>query len=41
MIKSRRMRSVWHVTPMKEMKDDYKVLIGRPEGKRPLGRHQA
>jgi hypothetical protein len=37
-IKSRRMRWAGHVAPMGEEKTLYKVLVGKPEGKRPLGR---
>jgi hypothetical protein len=37
-IKSRRMRWVGHVTRMGEWRGVYRVLVGRPEGKRPLGR---
>ena len=37
-IKSRRMRWVGHVAHMEEGRGVYKVLVGRPEGKRPLGR---
>jgi hypothetical protein len=37
-IKSRRMRWVGHVTHMGEGRGVYRVLVGRPEGKRPLGR---
>jgi hypothetical protein len=37
-IKSRRMRWVGHVARMKEGRGVYRVLVGRPEGKRPLGR---
>jgi hypothetical protein len=37
-IKSRRMRGAGHVARMGEARDVYKVLVGRPEGKRPLGR---
>jgi hypothetical protein len=36
--KSRRMRWVGHVARMEEGRDVYSVLVGRPEGKRPLGR---
>jgi hypothetical protein len=36
-IKSRRIRWAGHVTRMEERKL-YKVLVGKPEGKRPLGR---
>jgi hypothetical protein len=36
-IKSRRMRWVGHVARMGEGRDVYRVLVGRPEGKRPLG----
>jgi hypothetical protein len=37
-IKSRRMRWVGHVAHMGKGKKVYKVLVGKPEGKRPLGR---
>ncbi|KAJ4429010.1 hypothetical protein ANN_26006, partial [Periplaneta americana] len=37
-IKSRRLRWVGHVAFMDESKNAYRVLVGRPEGKRPLGR---
>jgi hypothetical protein len=37
-IKSRRMRWAGHVARMGEGRCVYKVLVGRPEGKRPLGR---
>jgi hypothetical protein len=38
MIKSRRMRWVGHVALMGEMRNSYSILVGKPEGKRPLGR---
>jgi hypothetical protein len=37
-IKSKRMRWAGHVARMVEGRGVYRVLIGRPEGKRPLGR---
>jgi transcription termination factor 2 len=37
-IKSRRMRWAEHVARMGEGRGVYGVLVGRPEGKRPLGR---
>jgi hypothetical protein len=37
-IKSRRMRWVGHVARMGEERKVYKVLVGKPEGKRPIGR---
>jgi hypothetical protein len=37
-IKSRRMRWVEHAAHMGEERKLYKVLVGKPEGKRPLGR---
>jgi hypothetical protein len=37
-IKSRRMRWAGHVARMGEGRSAYRVLVGRPEGKRPLGR---
>jgi hypothetical protein len=39
-IKSRRMRWAGHVARMGEGRDVYRVLIGRLESKRPLGRHR-
>ena len=38
LIKSRRMRWAGHVACMGERRDVYRVLVGKPEGKRPLGR---
>jgi hypothetical protein len=38
LIKSRRLRWVGNVTFMGEGKSVYRVLVGGPEGKRPLGR---
>jgi hypothetical protein len=38
MIKSRRMRCAGHVARMREKRNAYSVLVGKPEGKRPLGR---
>ena len=37
-IKSRRMKWAWHVARMGEDRGVYKVFLGKPEGKRPLGR---
>ena len=37
-IKSRRLRWAWHVTRMEEGRSAYKILTGKPIGKRPLGR---
>jgi hypothetical protein len=37
-IKSRRMRWAGHVARMGEERNVYKVLVEKPEGKRPLGR---
>jgi hypothetical protein len=37
-IKSRRMRWVGHVARMGEMRTAYRILVEKPEGKRPLGR---
>jgi hypothetical protein len=37
-IKSRRMRWVWHVARMGEFRGMYRVLVGKPEGNRPYGR---
>jgi hypothetical protein len=38
MIKSRRMRWVGHVTRMGKKRNAYRILVEKPEGKRPLGR---
>jgi hypothetical protein len=37
-IKSRRMRWAEHVARMGEDRGVYRVLVGKPEGRRPLGR---
>jgi hypothetical protein len=37
-IKSRRMRWARHVAGMRERRVSYRVLVQRPEGKRPLGK---
>jgi hypothetical protein len=39
-IKSRRMRWARHVARVEEERNMYKVLMGKPEGKRPLGRQR-
>jgi hypothetical protein len=38
MMKSRRMRWVEHVACMEEIRNVYKILVRKPEGKRPLKR---
>jgi hypothetical protein len=38
MIKSRKMRWAGHMARMGEGRGVYSVLVGKPEGKRPLGR---
>jgi hypothetical protein len=38
MIKSRKMRWAWHVARMGEKRNVYRILVGKPEGERPLGR---
>jgi hypothetical protein len=38
MIKSRKMRSAGDVARMGEKRNAYRVLVGNPEGKKPLGR---
>jgi len=37
-IKSRRMRWAGHLARMREERGVYRILVGKPEGKRPLGR---
>jgi hypothetical protein len=39
-VKSRRMGLAGHVERMGDGRGVYRVLIGRPEGKRPLGRRK-
>jgi hypothetical protein len=39
-IKSRRMRWAGHVTCMGEGRGVYRGLVGKPEGRRPLGRRR-
>jgi hypothetical protein len=38
LITSRRMRWAGHVARMGEKRNAYRILVGEPEGKRPLGR---
>jgi hypothetical protein len=38
MIKSRRMRWIKYVVRMEEKMNAYRILVGKPERKRPLGR---
>jgi hypothetical protein len=38
MNKSRRMRWVGHVARMREKRNLYRILVRKPEGRRPLGR---
>jgi hypothetical protein len=38
MIKSRRMRWAGHIARMGETRDVYRILVGKSEGDRPLGR---
>jgi hypothetical protein len=40
MIKSRKMRWLDSVVCMREKKNAYRILVGKPEGKRPIGRHK-
>jgi hypothetical protein len=37
-VKSRRMRWAGHVARMREGRCVHRILVGKPEGKRPLGR---
>jgi len=34
------MRWAWHITRTGEGRDVYRVLVGKPKGKRPLRRHR-
>ena len=37
-LKSRRLRWEGHVAGIEQSRNAYRVLVGKPEGKRPLGR---
>ena len=37
-LKSRRLRWAGHVARMEQFRNTYRVLVGKPESKRPLGR---
>jgi hypothetical protein len=39
-IKARRMRWAGHVARMEEVRGAYNILVGTPEGRRPLGRRR-
>jgi hypothetical protein len=38
MIKSRTMRWAWHVARLREERNAYRILVGKPDGMRPLER---
>jgi hypothetical protein len=38
MIKSKRMRWAGHVAQTRSKRNAYRILVGKPQGKRPLGR---
>jgi hypothetical protein len=38
MIKSKRMKWAGNVPRMEEKRNPYRILVGKPEGRRPLGR---
>jgi hypothetical protein len=38
MFMSKKMRQLGHVARMGEKRNAYRILVGKPEGKRPLGR---
>jgi hypothetical protein len=40
MIKSKRMRWAGHAARMGERRNAYRILVGNPEGRRPLGRRR-
>ena len=39
-LKSKRLRWARHVARMEESRNEYRVLVGRPEGERPLERRR-
>jgi hypothetical protein len=40
LFKSRKMRKVEPLARMRERRNKYRILFGKPEGKRPLMRHR-
>jgi hypothetical protein len=40
MIKSRRMRWAGHITQLGEKRNEYRLFMGKPEGRRPLERER-
>ena len=40
-LKSRRLRWAGHIARMEQSRNAFRVLVGRPEGKRPLARSDA
>jgi hypothetical protein len=38
MMNSRKMRWAGHVARMGKMRNSYNIFVGKPEGKRPLGK---
>jgi hypothetical protein len=40
MIKSRRIKRAGHVARMGEIRNAYNTLVGKPKGKKPLGRRR-
>jgi hypothetical protein len=40
MIKSRKMKWEWYVARIREKGNAYRILVGKPERKRRLGRHR-
>jgi hypothetical protein len=40
MIKSRRIRWARYIARMSKVRIAFRILVGKPEGKKPLGRHR-
>jgi hypothetical protein len=40
MIKSRRMRWAWYVARKRKKRNAYRILVGKPDEKRPVGRQR-
>jgi hypothetical protein len=40
MFKSRKMQLAGHVARMEKKRNAYRILVGKPKGKRPLGRQR-
>jgi hypothetical protein len=40
MMKARRIKWTGHIARMRDKGNAYRILVGKPEGRRPLGKHR-